>query len=441
MTPLPWFVLALLIALNALYVAAEFAAVAAPRSQLTRLGRDGSRRAQGLLAVLENGKELDRYIAACQVGITITSLLAGAYAQATITVDLAPLFGRLFGLTEVAAGTTTAVIVLVVLTAVQVLLGELVPKSIALQLPVETALFTYLPTRWSLSFYRFFIWILNGSALLLLKPFGVTSGGSQHVHSPGEIELLLAESRRRGTVSPELYRRLERGLHLSTRTVRQLMVPRNKMVAAEVSTPKDELVRLLRESPYSRVPIYRGNLDEVLGSVNTKDVVALYAARGQLPPLEQLVRPMVFVPETLSADRLVRFLQDKRSSKALVVNEFGGVEGLVSIEDVLAEVLGELVDEIQPEEPGPEVLEGGRVRLPGGMALEDAEPFLGRPPRESASTVGGWMIERLGRLPREGDEVRVDGAAIVVTEMGPTAVQWVEVQPGSPDKGQEEPAS
>jgi CBS domain containing-hemolysin-like protein len=436
MTPLPWLVLAFLLVLNALYVAAEFAVVATPRSQLDRLGREGSRRAQGLLAVVEDGKELDRYIAACQIGITVSSLIAGAYAQATITLDFIPLFERLFELTPGAARTTAAVTVLVVLTVLQVLLGELVPKSIALQLPAETALFTYLPTRWSLSAYRVFIWILNGTALLILRPFGVGTSGGQHVHSPGEIELLLAESRKRGTVSPELHRRLERGLHLPTRTVRQLMVPRNKMVAVEVSTPKDELVRALRESPYSRVPIYRGSLDEVLGSVSTKDLVALYAARGQLPPLEQLVRPMVFVPETLSADRLVRFLQEKRSSKALVVNEFGGVEGLVSIEDVLAEVLGEMVDEIQPEEPGPEVLEDGRVRLPGGVALEDAEPWIGRPAHESASTVGGLVIERLGRLPREGDELRLEGATLTVTEMSPTAVQWVEVRADAPPEGE-----
>jgi CBS domain containing-hemolysin-like protein len=432
----------LLVAVNALYVAAEFAAVAVHRSQLARLARDGSRRAAGLLAVLEDGKELDRYIAACQIGITLSSLLAGAYAQATITVDLHPLVGRLFGLTPVAAETTTAITVLVVLTGLQVLFGELVPKSVALQLPAETALFTYLPTRWSLSIYRVFIWILNGTALLLLRPFGVGAGGGQHVHSPGEIELLLTESRKRGTVSPELHRRLERGLHLSTRTVRQLMVPRNKMVAVEVSTPTDELVRFLRESPYSRVPIYRGSLDDVLGSVSTKDLVALYAARGRLPPLEQLVRPMVFVPETLSADRLVRFLQEKRSSKALVVNEFGGVEGLVSIEDVLAEVLGDLVDEVQPEEPGPEVLDDGRVRLPGGMALEDAEAWLGRPAHESASTIGGLVIERLGRLPREGDELRLDVGTITVTEMSPTAVQWVELKPEAPapiDEGSDSP--
>ncbi|MBC7171820.1 MAG: HlyC/CorC family transporter, partial [Polyangiaceae bacterium] len=329
MTLLPFVVLTVLLAVNALYVAAEFAAVAVQRSQLSLLAREGSTRATGLLAVLEDGPLLDRYIAACQVGITLSSLIAGAYAQATITVDLIPIFERAFDLQTLAAQTSAAVTVLIVLTVLQVVLGELVPKTVALERPTETALFTYLPTRWSLGVYRAFIWLLNGTALLLLRPFGVGATGHGHVHSPAEIELLLAESRASGNVSPELLRRLERGLHLSARTARQLMVPRNKLLAVEVSTPAKELVRVLRESPYSRLPVYRGSLDEVLGAVSTKDVVALYASRRDLPPIEQLLRPVPFVPESITADRLVRFLQEKQASKALVVNEFGGVEGLV----------------------------------------------------------------------------------------------------------------
>ncbi len=440
MTVLPWIILAALLAVNALYVAAEFAAVAVQRSKLTRLAQSGSTRAAGLLEILEDGPKLDRYIAACQVGITLSSLLAGAYAQATITPDLVPHFASAFRLETLAAETSAAVTVLVTLTVLQVVLSELVPKSLALQLPTETALFTYLPTRWSLALYRGFIFLLNGTALLMLRPFGIGTASHGHVHSAGEIELLFAESRASGKVSPELHRRLERGLQLSSRTVRQLMVPRNKLVAVEVSTPAEELVRFLRESPYSRLPVYRGSLDEVLGAVSTKDVVALYASRRELPPLEQLLRPVPFVPESLPADRLVRFLQEKRASKALVVNEFGGVEGLVSIEDVLAEVFGEFGDETKPDEPGPVELEDGRVRLPGSLALEDAEPWLGRPARESATTVGGFVIERLGRLPRAGDVLVEADATILVTEMGPTAVLWVEVrraEPPAPDAAAE----
>src|SRR5690606_26222441 len=144
----------------------------------------------------------------------------------------------------------------------------------------------------------------------LLKPFGVTPGGHQHVHSPDEIRVLLEESRKGGALTPEAHRRLERGLHLSQRTVRQMMTPRHELHAIEVSTPTQEILQQILQSPYSRLPVYRGTLDAVVGAISTKQVVRLLAVRGELPPLEQLVRPMPFVPETLRAHKLVRFLQE-----------------------------------------------------------------------------------------------------------------------------------
>lgn len=422
MTLLPWAVILVLVALNALYVAAEFSAVAVQRSQLVRLSRSGSRRAAGLLAVVKDGVELDRYIAACQIGITLTSLVAGAYAQATVAQELAPLLAGAFALDREVAISTAAVLVLVTLTALQVVLGELVPKSLALQFPERTGLATYVPMRWSVSLYRPFIRLFNGNAALLLKPLGIVPGGHVHVHSPFEIQLLLNESRRGGTLSPEAHARLERGLHLSSRTVRQLMVPRGELVAIEASTPMPEILRLVLESPYTRLPVYRKALDDLIGTVNTKDVVALYASRGDIPPLEQLLRPIPFVPENLRADRLVRFLQERKSSKAIVVDEFGGVQGIVSIEDVLGELFGDIGDELKVFEPITEPLADGRVRLPGSMSLEEAEPWIGTRWEGSALTVSGHIVSRLGRLPQEGEHIDIDGVSLTVLDMTPTTV-------------------
>jgi len=421
-TLLPWIVLGALTAMMSLYVAAEFSAVAVQRSQLVRLARAGSRRASSLLAVLKDGVSLDRYIAACQIGITLSTLVAGAYAQATVAHDLAPMLVSLFGLEPEVALSTSAVIVLLALTALQVVLGELVPKSLALQFPERTALATYLPMRWSVSLYRGFIKLLNGNAALLLKPFGIEPGGHVHVHSPVEIQLLLNESRKGGTLSPEAHARLERGLLLSTRTVRQLMVPRGELVAIEASMPADDILRFVLESPYSRLPVYRKDLDHLIGTVSTKDVVALYASRGDIPPLEQLLRPIPFVPENLRADRLVRFLQERKSSKAIVVDEFGGVQGIVSIEDVLGELFGDIGDELKAPDAITEPLADGRVRLPGSMSLEEAEPWLGVRWDGHASTVGGHIVSRLGRLPAEGEHIEIDGVNLTVLDMTPTTV-------------------
>lgn len=429
MTALPWFVIALLVVINALYVAAEFAAVAVQKGQIAALARSGSRRAVGLSSVLEDGAQLDRYIAACQIGITLSSLIAGAYGQATIGLELGPVLEGALGLSAAAAQSSAFLLVLLILTTLQVVLGELVPKSLALQFPERAALATYLPVRWSMSLYRAFIWFLNGSGFLLLRPFGVTPGGHTHVHSPQEIQLLLAESHRGGTLTTEAHRRLERGLHLSGRTVRQLMTPRSKLHAIDASTPPSEVLRQMLASPYSRLPVYRGSLDQLIGAVNVKDVVAAFVTRGEVPPIEQLVRPIPFAPESLRSHRFVRFIQEQRSSKAIVVDEHGGVQGLISIEDVLADLFGEIGDELKDSDEKAEELLDGTVRLPGSMKLDEAESWLGTRWEGSAATVGGHLVATLARLPCEGEQLEIDGVSVKVVEMSPTAVRWVVVRP------------
>ncbi|KAB2906007.1 MAG: DUF21 domain-containing protein [Kofleriaceae bacterium] len=229
---------------------------------------------------------------------------------------------------------------LLALTGLQVVLGELVPKSLALQYPERTALVTLVPTRWSATVFRGFIWLLNGSGFLLLRPFGIKPGGHQHVHSPDEIKLLIAESTRGGTVSTETSKRLERGLQLSERLIRDIMIARDRIYALERSSPPDEIVRAAHESPYSRIVIYERTLEHVVGSVSVKDIVAHYAEQGEVPALDSVTRPIPSVRDTEPALRLVRLLQDQKSSKAIVAGEDGKVIGFVSVADVLAEVFG-----------------------------------------------------------------------------------------------------
>lgn len=429
MTLVPCLLLCTLIAINAVYVAAEFAAVAVQKSQIVLLARQGSARAAGLLSVLDSGVELDRYIAACQIGITLTSLIAGAYAQASLTPQLIPWLQTSLGLAAAPAATAAFLVVLLSLTVLQMVLGELVPKSLALQYPERVALGTYLPLRWSVSLYRGFIWLLNGSGFLLLRPFGISPGGHQHVHSPEELAALFAESRRGGTLQPAAHRRLQRGLDLSGRTVRQMMTPRSELHAIEVSTPPDELLQKILHSPYSTLPVYRGSLDDILGAISSKAMVAHFAARGRLPSIEQLLRPIPFVPEALRSHRFLRFLQRERSSKAIVVDEHGGVQGLISAEDVLWELFGEIRDELSDLEPGAEIQADGTLRLPGSMRLDEAARWLGTRWQGPAATVGGHITATLRRLPVEGDRLDLDGASVTVTEMSATAVRWVVAVP------------
>ena len=423
-------VIGLLVVVNALYVASEFAAVAVSRAEIAMLARDGNRRAAGLAALFEDGSHLDRYIAACQIGITLSSLVVGAYGQATLGVALGGWLSSAHGLDDDAAGSTAFVVVLVGLTTLQVVFGELVPKTIALQLTVRTALVTYLPTKWSMTIYRPFIWLLNGSGLLLLKPFGVEPGGHQHVHSPEEIELLLAESQRSGTLSARAHGRLERALHLSERTVRQVMTPRSEMYAIDAATPSDALLSRVVESRYTRVPVYEGDLDHIVGSVDVKEVAGWFAVHGTMPPLARVMRPIPFVPETQEAHRFVRFLQEQRSSKAIVVDEFGGVEGIVSIVDVLEKLFGNVDDELKASiSSGVKHLADGTVQLPGTTPVDEAGAALGVRFETQATTLGGLIVERLGRLPVAGDAIEVEGVALTVQETSATAVETVVARP------------
>ena len=338
-------IIVLLILLTALYVAAEFAAVGVRRSRLRRMAEDGHPLAARILPIVDNPRELDRYIAVSQVGITLSSLILGAYGQATLAPRVAPLLLSATNLDQQTAESTAAVAVLLALTALAMILGELVPKSLALQDPTRVAIATVLPMLWSQRLFSWSISFLNGSGLLILRLLRVPSTGHRHVHSPQEIELLIAESRDGGLLEPEEQVRLHRALRLGLRSAKQLMVPRDRLAAIDVDLPFESVLRTVASSPYSRLPVYRGSLDFVLGILHTKDVVTGFVQGGG--SITSLLRPIVRVRDTMPADRLLTFLRERRSHQALVVDEGGRVAGLITLEDVLAELLGGVADEFK----------------------------------------------------------------------------------------------
>ena len=355
-------VITLLILLTGLYVAAEFAAVGARRSRLRRLAEDGNALAGRLLPVVEDARELDRYIAVSQIGITLSSLILGAYGQAVIAPHVAPLLAKSALIDPEIVDWAAAVVVLLVLTTLSMIVGELVPKSLALRDPTQVALWTVLPMQWSLRVFAWSIAVLNGSALLLLRALRVPSTGHRHVHSPEEIELLIAESRDGGLLEPQEQVRLHRALRLGLRTARQLMVPRERLAAIEASTVFDEVGRVVAASPYSRLPVYRGTLDNILGILHTKDIVMDYVAGGRRESILPLLRPIVRVPDTMAADRLLAFLRERRSHQALVVDTGSRVVGLITLEDVVAELLGGVADEFKGAKPARPAAREERVR-------------------------------------------------------------------------------
>jgi len=334
-----WAVSAVLILANALYVAAEFAAVGARHSRIRRLAEDGHRLARRLLPHIEQPAALDRYVGTSQIGITVSSLVLGAYAQATFGSMFAPDLAARFGLTERAATSISATVVLLVLTAVQLVLGELVPKALALQYPTQAAVGTVLPIEWSLAVLRPLLAVLNGTASGVLRIFGVSEQTHRHLHSPEEIDLLISESQDGGLLEPEERQRLKRALNLGLRTARDLMAPLDRLVMLDDNASWDDIVRTAASNRFSRLPVYHGTRDNIVGLVRTKDLIDRYIAEGPRP-VERLMRPVARLPESAPADRVLTDLRGRRQHAAVVVDAADRAIGLITIQDVLSELLG-----------------------------------------------------------------------------------------------------
>ncbi|MEZ5316790.1 MAG: hemolysin family protein [Vicinamibacterales bacterium] len=343
MSPGVWTGILLLLLANALYVAAEFGAVGVRRSNIRRLSEDGHRLARRLLPQLESPAALDRYVGASQIGITISSLALGAFAQATVSLALAPVVARWFGLDEATAFSVSVVVVLGTLTATQLVLGELVPKALALQYPTQTALATVLPLQWSLGLFRPFLALLNGTATLVLRLAGISPQPHRHLHSPEEIELMIAESRDGGLLEPAEQQRLHRALGLRRKLARDLMVPLDRLTMLPADAAWDDVVQTVSSSPYSRLPVYRGTRDRIVGTLRVKDLVDRYVVEGPVP-LERLMRPVLRIAASLPADRIVGQFRSHRAHHAIVADEAGQAVGLVTVQDVLGELLGQAAE-------------------------------------------------------------------------------------------------
>lgn len=426
------FVLLLLIAVNAVYVAAEFGAVSVRKSRVRQAAEEGSYLAKQLLPVLTDPKRLDDYIAACQIGITLSSLIAGAYGQARLSTILVPAFESWGGMQVAAAESTAAIVVLIGLTIFQMILGELLPKSVALRLPTQTAFATVLPMQWSLWLLRWFIRVLNGSGEWLLHRLGVSVLGHGHIHSPEEIEYLVVESRHGGLLSHVETRRLRRALRLSAHSAAEVMVPRVKVVALDVASSLDEARSLLDARPFTRVPVYEETIDRIVGLVHARDVVI--AAHGEQPesPVEgellPLVRPILVVPQSMMMDRLLARMRAEHRTMAVLLDEYGGTAGIVTMGDLLDELIGGLADEFKGVGPQVEVLPDGRVRLPGTLPLHEALD-AGVNWDGTAHTVAGFILEELHRLPDEGETVEVGGVRVHVERVTHHAIVSVVAEP------------
>lgn len=423
-----------MVAINALYVAAEFAAVSARRSSVQHQATEGNRTAQALLPILEDSLLLDRYVATCQIGITLSSIILGAFGQAALTLKLTPIVELLGEISKEAALSITAVAVLIGLTAFQMVLGELIPKTISLQYPNKTALLTYLPMRWSMVIFSWFIAILNGSGVMLLNLMGMRHSPHRHIHSPAELEILIAESRAGGILEADEHERLKSALKLGTKKVSDFLVPRTRIIKISATATQDEILDVLVNSAFTRFPVYRHSHDNIIGMLHAKDVATQFIKNGSLPPLKEMIRPLPSIPETISADKILTKLKKTKAHQAVVIDEHGGVEGIVTLTDVLSGVMGSVGDEFKPGQALPKRLRDGRVRLPGHMKLDVAKAWIGILWQGDCHTISGKIIEVLGRVPVPGERLKIDGVEVEVGRVKQNVVISVTAMPlQSPD--------
>ena len=431
-------VILLLIAVTGFYVAAEFGAVGVRRSRLRRLCEDGNPTAARLLPVVEDPQRLNRYIAASQVGITLSGLALGAYAGAVISPVVAPIIARVSPFAPNNGESLASAIVLVSLTILSVIIGEMVPKTVALRYPTEIALLTTRPMLWSARAYAWFIVILDRSAAILRQLLRVPTATHRHIHSPEEIGLMIAESRNGGLLEPQEQVRLHRALRLGLRDARQLMVPRGRLAALDVATPLADVLRIVATSPYSRLPVYRRSLDDIIGILHTKHVVTHFLDRGRTGTLAALVRPILRVPDRMPADRLLGFLRERRSHQALVVDSSDAVIGMITLEDVLGELLGSVPDEFKAPRLLPLRLTDGRVRLPGDLPLERARVWVeGAWPADDRA-VADFVVSEAGRLPEPAEKIEIGGLEVEIESVENDRIMSVIVRPREEDDDEDE---
>lgn len=425
-------VVATLLILNGLYVAAEFAIISLPRIKLEQQAAAGDLNARRHLSVVGNGLQQDRYIAVAQMGITLASLGLGMYGEHGLAGWMAPYFQGLGGLGEVAAHTTATAVALLGLTFFHIVLGEMVPKSLALLYPMTVAKVLWWPMRLSGFLLAPLGFVLNWLGTILLRVLGLpVSPDLSTVYSPDELRLVMDESRDEGLMAPEQHLMLERVMDFGERTLRLVMVPRTQVTALPTTATVSEAIALLKSEQFSRYPIYEGDRDHITGVVHVKDLFAALQRDELTRPVSEIAHSVEFLPESLPLDEAMEKLRSSNAHLAVVVEDRGGTAGIVTAEDLMEELFGEILDEFDQEEVALVEPLGEGWRVSGQMSLLDLEEVLGREIARThdAETVAGLLFDLFHKVPGEGEQVEHDGFRFQVESIEEHTVAYCQVVP------------
>jgi magnesium and cobalt exporter, CNNM family len=405
---------AVLVLANAFFVAAEFALVSVRRTRVDELIQQGN---TGAKAVKRAVEDPDRFIAATQLGITIASLGLGWLGEPALGHLIEPLVAFLpteyIGL---AAHSVSATIAFLAITFMHVVIGELSPKSVALQNPERTALFVAGPTLWVERIFKPAIWALNGAGNLLLKWIGVEpASGHQLVHSVEELKMLVQASEEGGVIEDEERDMLHAVFDFGLVLARQVMVPRTEMVAISADATVEEFIQLATAHSYTKFPVYEGDLDHILGVVHTQDLVRVQHSQRRTATVRGLMRETLFVPETIRVDDLLRQFRANRQHIAIVLDEYGGTAGMVTLDDLIAEIIGEIGDPFDKSVPEIRRLPDGSALIEGTTPIETVNDQFNLDLKDpNYDTIAGFVLGKLDRIAAVGDEVQADGVRLKV---------------------------
>lgn len=411
----------LLILANAFFVTAEFALVSVRKTRIEELVAQGNANARTVKHVIHDP---DRFIAATQLGITIASLALGWIGEPAIAHLIEPLFGLMpeSFISHATAAAISTLIAFSIITFLHVVIGELAPKSVALSYPEKSSLVVARPMVLFENIFRPAIWVLNGAGNGLLKLLKLNPPqGHQLVHSVEELKMLVSSSAASGELEPVERQFAERAFEFADRQVIEVMIPRTSMKAVEDTATIQDFLDLFAQVSHSRFPVYNGALDNIVGFVWVKDVLRAMAkgpdARQQ--PLKAIMRPALYVPETKEIGALFSEMQRQKIQLAIVLDEYGGTAGMVTIEELIEEVVGPVSDELATSTPAFRRLEDGQIEADAMASVDDANELLhlDLPESDDYETLAGLLLTRLGRMPKPGEVARVGNIKFTVLKM------------------------
>ncbi len=421
------FITFLLVLLNGFFVAAEFALVKVRGSQLDIKAQKGSSRAKLAKSLLE---KLDAYLSATQLGITLASLALGAIGENVISQIVIRSFEKSnLDISSITVHSISLPIALTLLTFFHVTIGEQIPKMIGIKYSMATALVIALPLRIFYFIFSPFIWFLNKASNTVLRIMGIKKLGDDEVHTEEELRLILTESEEGGAIKPSENELIQNVFDFDDRIVKQIMVPQNRVIALDVELGKNEITKQVIEEGFSRIPIYLGDIDNVIGIVHSKDLLKALI-ENKFRSLKDIMRPVHFVPESMKINELLRDFQKHHIQMAIVTNEFGSTAGLITMEDIIEELVGEIQDEHDEEKPNVEKKNEHEYIVNAQATIADvneALPFA-LPENTHYESVSGYINFIFGRIPATNDKRIKDGYEITILKRTRQSVQTIRLR-------------